>query len=79
MAALSGRGITWFFAMIHCTEKITKSYFCNANIFVFVLDTYPSICVPLSRPLLAGSINTIMSYYSNKSSYFWKTFLQKMK
>ena len=31
------------------------------------------------RPLLAKSDNTIMSYYSNKSSFFWKTFLQKIK
>ena len=33
----------------------------------------------LFRPLLAGSDNTIISYYFHKSSYFGKTFLQKMK
>ena len=62
-----------FFAMIHCTEKIT-----NSNFVVFVLGTFPSTHGTLSRPLLAGSDNTIMSYYSNKSFYFWKTFLQKL-
>ena len=33
----------------------------------------------LSRPLLAGSDNTIISNYSHKNSYFGKTFLKKVK
>ena len=66
------------FAMIQCTEKITIFYVCNGDIFVFALETFPSTHETLSRPLLAGTDNTIMLYYSNKSSYFWKTFIQKL-
>ena len=41
-------------------------------------ESYPSIHIyALSRPLLAGSDNTIISYYSHKKSYFGQTFLQK--
>ena len=39
--------------------------------------SFPFTQAPLSRPLLAGSDNTVISYYSHKSSYFWKAFLQK--
>ena len=66
------------FAMMHCTEKITNSYFCNGDLFVLVLETSLSTHETLSRPPLAGYDNTIMSYYSNKISYFWKTVLQKI-
>ena len=39
--------------------------------------SFPFTHAPLSRPLLAGSDNTVISYYSHKCSYFWKAFLQK--
>ena len=68
------------FAMIHCMEKNNRLLF-----FVMVMclslfsKSYPPTHAPLSRPLLAGSDNTIISCYSHKSWYFGKTFLQKMK
>ena len=66
------------FAMIHCTEKNNRLLF-----FVMVMclslfsKSYPSTHAPLSRPLLAGSDNTIISYYSHKSSYFGKNIPSK--
>ena len=66
------------FAMIHCTEKDNRLLF-----FVMVMclslfsKSYPSSHAPLSRQLLAGSDNTMISCYSHKNSYFGKTFLQK--
>ena len=48
------------FAMIHCTEKRTDSYFSYLVLFLS-LFWYPSIHASSSRPLLAGSDKTIMS------------------
>ena len=66
------------FAMIHCTGKDNRLLF-----FVMVMclslfyKSYPSTHAELSRPLLAGSDNTIISCYYHKSSDFGRTFLQK--
>ena len=57
------------FAIIHCMKKKQTLNFRNCNVFVFVLGIV-SMHHALSRPLLAGSINTIISYYSHKNSYF---------
>ena len=50
------------FAMIH-------SYFRNGNVFVFVLGI-ASIKPCTFKPIVAGSNDTKISYYSRKISYF---------
>ena len=57
--------------MIHCTEKVTDSYF-----FVIVKFLLSVIINPFTtiETTLAGSDATILSYYSHKSSYFGQTF-----
>ena len=67
------------FAMIHCTEKDNTLFFVMVMCLSLFSKSYPSSHAPLSRPLLAGSDNTIIACYSHKNSYFGKTFLQKMK
>ena len=65
------------FATIHCMKKITDLLFVMVLFLYLFWDSYPSIKHALSRPLLARSDDTIISYYSHKNSYFRKTFLQK--
>ena len=66
------------FAMIHCTEKITDSYFCTGIFFCLCSENnlHQSRHDALSRPFLDGSIDTITVYYSHKNSYFGNTFLK---
>ena len=55
------------FAIIHCMKK-------NNRLLIFIMvmslsllwESYQSMHNALSRPLLAGSDDTIISYYSNK-------------
>ena len=71
IAAITGLGNHMVFAMIIFVMEMFC--LCSGN------RIHQSMRHALSRPLLAGCDNTIISYNSHKNTYFGKTFIQKMK
>ena len=67
------------FAMIHCKEKNNSLLFFVMVMFCLCSENriHPSMHPALSRPLLAGSDNIIISYYYHKNAYLGKHFFKK--
>ena len=75
MEAITVRmGKQMVFVMIHCTEKVTDSYlFVKAMLLLSVfINPFTTI-----KATLTGTDDTIISYYSHKSSYSGQTLCQK--
>ena len=59
------------FAMIHSSEKLTDCFFCDGNVFVFVLRIVSINQCTMHFPDHSWP-DLIITYYSHKNSYFGK-------